>query len=93
MSALGFTRSDAGLEPADGRLSTDPLNAAEIRELSRESGCLLAICGADVWEEPASGVTPLVPRCSLVDRLEMYRFLLQNRRTGRGVSPKGPCAE
>lgn len=77
MAALGFTRSDADLPPADGRRPGDPLNAAEIRALSRESGRLLAICGADSWEGSASGVTPLVPKCSLVDRLEMYRFLLQ----------------
>lgn len=79
MSALGFNRADGGLGPAEGRLSTDPLSVAEIRELSQESGRLLAICGADVWEESAPGAIPLVPKCSLVDRLEMYRFLLQAR--------------
>lgn len=77
MAALGFTRADAGLSPVDGRSSGDPLDAGEIRALSRESGRLLAICGADSWEGPVSGVRPLVPKCSLVDRLEMYRFLLQ----------------
>ncbi|AWT27345.1 hypothetical protein Csp1_26010 [Corynebacterium provencense] len=77
MAALGFTRADAGLAPVEGRLSSDPLDAAEIRALSAASGRLLAICGADVWDGPASEVTPLVPKCSLVDRLEMYRFLLQ----------------
>jgi len=62
--------------------SCDPLSAEEIRDLSRESGLLLATCGADVWEETASAVIPLVPKCSLVDRLEMYRFLLQAWRAG-----------
>lgn len=62
--------------------SCDPLSAEEIRDLSRESGLLLATCGADVWEETASTVIPLVPKCSLVDRLEMYRFLLQAWRAG-----------
>lgn len=77
MAALGFTRADAGLGATDGHRSCDPLSAEEIRDLSRESGHLLATCGADVWEGTASAVIPLVPKCSLVDRLEMYRFLLQ----------------
>lgn len=77
MAALGFTRADAGLGAVDGLRSGDPLTAGEIRELSRESGRLLATCGADVWEGAPSSVVPLVPKCSLVDRLEMYRFLLQ----------------
>ncbi len=77
MAALGFTRADAGLGSTDGHQSSDPLSAAEIRELSHASGHLLATCGADVWEGPASAVIPLVPKRSLVDRLEMYRFLLQ----------------
>ncbi|WP_291473922.1 hypothetical protein [Corynebacterium sp.] len=77
MAALGFTRADAGLGATDDHRSCDPLSAEEIRDLSRESGHLLATCGADVWEGTASAVIPLVPKCSLVDRLEMYRFLLQ----------------
>jgi hypothetical protein len=77
MAALGFTRADAGLGVTDDHRSCDPLSAEEIRDLSRESGHLLATCGADVWEGTASAVIPLVPKCSLVDRLEMYRFLLQ----------------
>ncbi|WP_084680552.1 hypothetical protein [Corynebacterium terpenotabidum] len=84
MAALGFTRADAGISSSDGRLSTDPLSAAEIRALSRESGRLLAMCGADSRDVDLtdgagemSRVIPLVPTCSLVDRLEMYRFLLQ----------------
>lgn len=81
MSALGFTRADAGLGPGDGRLSADPLRAAEIRELSVETGRVLASCGADAWQPRGSTVTPLVPRCSLVERLEMYRYLLQRRDT------------
>lgn len=89
MAALGFVRADAGLGPVGGRLSGDPLDAAEIRGLSRESGHLLAVCGADARDVPGpvdpdsvdgdAGVIPLVPKCSLVDRLEMYRFLLQDR--------------
>lgn len=77
MAALGFTRADAGLGASGDHGSCDPLSAGEIRDLSRESGRLLATCGADVWEGTASAVIPLVPKCSLVDRLEMYRFLLQ----------------
>ncbi|MGO1949040.1 MAG: hypothetical protein ACTH1D_05355 [Mycobacteriaceae bacterium] len=80
MSALGFTRADAGLLPQDGRLSTDPLDAVEIRTLSAASGRILATCGADGWDARGGGesvVTPLVPQCSLVERLEMYRYLLQ----------------
>lgn len=77
MAALGFTRADAGLGASGDHGSCDPLSAEEIRDLSRESGLLLATCGADVWEGTASAVIPLVPKCSLVDRLEMYRFLLQ----------------
>jgi len=94
MTALGFVRADADLGPSAGRLSGDPLDATEIRALSQQSGHLLAMCGADVWEDrgdptwgdnsPIDGpaaVIPLVPKRSLVDRLEMYRFLLQDRKT------------
>lgn len=91
MSALGFTMSDAALVPDAGKLSSDPLDAAEIRALSSASGRILASCGADVWEPRGaaeSGVTPLVPRCSLVERLEMYRYLLQwhDEQSGSGDS-------
>ncbi|MGO1437493.1 MAG: hypothetical protein ACTHVX_08100 [Candidatus Corynebacterium faecigallinarum] len=82
MAALGFTRADADLAPDVGKLSSDPLDAAEIRQLSAATGHVLATCGADVWgqrDATVSGVTPLVRRCSLVERLEMYRYLLQRR--------------
>ena len=82
MAALGFTRADADLAPDVGKLSSDPLDAAEIRQLSAATGHVLATCGADVWgrlDVTVSGVTPLVRRCSLVERLEMYRYLLQRR--------------
>lgn len=88
MAALGFTRADADLAPDVGKLSSDPLDAGEIRRLSAATGHVLATCGADVWgqrEGTVSGVTPLVRRCSLVERLEMYRFLLQRRD---GNSPR-----
>ncbi|MEJ6550132.1 hypothetical protein PQI66_11305 [Corynebacterium sp. USCH3] len=80
MSALGFTRADADIAPGGGRLSTDPLSAAEIRGLSSVTGRILASCGAGAWEAHGgadSVVTPLVPRSSLLERLEMYRYLLQ----------------
>lgn len=82
MAALGFTRADADLAPDVGKLSSDPLEAVEVRRLSAATGHVLATCGADVWgqrEGTVPGVTPLVRRCSLVERLEMYRFLLQRR--------------
>ena len=53
------------------------LLASDIKELSRETGRLLALAGADGWQERVGEPTPLVPRCSMVERLEMYRFLLQ----------------
>jgi hypothetical protein len=96
MSALGFTRSDAALVPDAGKLSSDPLDAAEIRALSSASGRILASCGADVWEPRGvadSGVTPLVPRCSLVERLEMYRYLLQWHEDQGGHSDSGAHSE
>lgn len=55
-------------------------DAAEIREESRETNRLLALAGAigpEEWEPRAGEPTPLMPHCSLVERLEMYRFLLQ----------------
>ena len=54
-----------------------PLTAEEIRELSRETGRLLALAGAGGWGAKPGEPVPLVPRCSMVERLEMYRFLLQ----------------
>ncbi|MDN5581486.1 MAG: hypothetical protein ACTH2Y_04025 [Corynebacterium sp.] len=77
MAALGFTRADADIAPGGGRLSTDPLNAAEIRTLSAATGWTLASCGAGAGEDSRAVVTPLVPRRSLLERLEMYRYLLQ----------------
>lgn len=55
----------------------DPLTAAEIRELSHATGRLLAMAGAGGWGSHPNEPVPLVPRCSVVERLEMYRFLLQ----------------
>ena len=87
MSALGFTCADAGIAPGGGRLSADPLTAAEIRGLSTATGRTLAACGAGVWEAKdttGSVVTPLVPRSSLLERLEMYRYLLQRHDAAPG---------
>lgn len=53
------------------------LVASDIKDLSRQTGRLLALAGADGWQARAGEPTPLVPRCSMVERLEMYRFLLQ----------------
>lgn len=87
MTALGFTLADADLEPGGGRLSADPLTAQEIRDLSAATGQVLASCGADIWQPRGTSVIPLVPRCSLVERLEMYRYLLQ-RRASPGARPE-----
>ncbi len=87
MSALGFTLADADIDPGGGRLSTDPLNASEIRGLSSATGRSLASCGAGAWEANGtvgSVVTPLVPRSSLLERLEMYRYLLQRHEREAG---------
>ncbi|MEY8566370.1 hypothetical protein AALF15_07335 [Corynebacteriaceae bacterium 7-707] len=92
MSALGFTCADAGIAPGGGRLSADPLTAAEIRGLSAGTGRALAACGAGAWEaQGAAGsvVTPLVPRSSLLERLEMYRYLLQ-RHDRNPADPADP---
>lgn len=78
MSALGFTRADAKLPPTDTVLGTDALSASEIKWLSRRTGRILAQVGASKWEpQPDDQAVPLVPQCSLLDRLEMYRFVLQ----------------
>lgn len=78
MSALGFTRADAKLPPTDTALGTDALSASEIKWLSRRTGRILAQVGASKWEpQPDDQAVPLVPQCSLLDRLEMYRFVLQ----------------
>ncbi|WCZ37568.1 hypothetical protein CHEID_10255 [Corynebacterium heidelbergense] len=83
LSRLGFCRGDATdpahLGPVEkGRSASDALTAEEIRTLSRATGKLLALAGADGWQtRPTSGPIPLVPQRSLVERLEMYRFLLQ----------------
>ncbi len=78
MSALGFTRADAKLPPTDTALGTDALSASEIKWLSRRTGRILAQVGACKWEpQPDDQAVPLVPQCSLLDRLEMYRFVLQ----------------
>ncbi|OLT55727.1 hypothetical protein BJF89_14655 [Corynebacterium sp. CNJ-954] len=87
MAALGFTRADAGIAPGGGRLSVDPLSAAEIRGLSSATGRSLASCGAGAWEANGAAdpvVTPLVPRSSLLERLEMYRYLLQRHERDAG---------
>ncbi|SCX25352.1 hypothetical protein [Corynebacterium jeikeium] len=78
MSALGFTRADAKLPPTDTALGSDALSASEIKWLSRRTGRILAQVGACKWEpQPDDQAVPLVPQCSLLDRLEMYRFVLQ----------------
>lgn len=78
MSALGFTRADAKLPPTDTALGSDALSASEIKWLSRRTGRILAQVGASKWEpQPDDQAVPLVPQCSLLDRLEMYRFVLQ----------------
>ncbi|MEL4165066.1 hypothetical protein MTQ16_09605, partial [Corynebacterium bovis] len=81
MVGLGVTRADAGLPVTEGRQSGDPLDSAEIRALSAGTGRLLAVCGADGWPGGGApgGASALVPRRSVVDRLEIYRYLLQNR--------------
>ncbi|MDN5684467.1 hypothetical protein [Corynebacterium glyciniphilum] len=87
MAALGFTRADAGIAPGGGRLSADPLSASEIRGLSSATGRSLASCGAGAWEANGAAdsvVTPLVPRRSLLERLEMYRYLLQRHDRDAG---------
>lgn len=79
MSALGFTRADAKLPPSDTALGTDALSASEIKWLSRRTGRILAQVGASKWEpQPDDQAVPLVPQCSLLERLEMYRFVLQH---------------
>ncbi|MBF4552617.1 hypothetical protein [Corynebacterium suicordis] len=80
MQAVGYRRGDVPqlqtLMPSDLD-PEDPLTAEEIRELSRETGRLLALAGAGGWGARPGEPVPLVPRCSMVERLEMYRFLLQ----------------
>jgi hypothetical protein len=75
LGSLGITAPDGA-----------PLDEAQARALCRESAHRLATCGADAWSSlPGETVaTPLVPRCSLLDRLEMYRFLLQRREVASG---------
>ena len=84
MQAVGYRRGDvAHLPQMDSAFAgedldpEDPLTAAEIRELSRPTGHLLALAGAGGWGARPGEPVPLVPRCSVVERLEMYRFLLQ----------------
>lgn len=75
LGSLGITGPDGA-----------PLSDAAARDLCRESAHRLATCGADAWNSlpGETGATPLVPRCSLLDRLEMYRFLLQRREAASG---------
>lgn len=68
---------DAGELDPDELDPEDPLTAAEIRELSRHTGYLLALAGAGGWGLRPDQPVPLVPRCSVLERLELYRFLLQ----------------
>lgn len=78
MSALGYTRADAKLPPTETALGTDALSASEIKWLSRRTGRILAQVGACKWErQPDDQAVPLVPQCSVLERLEMYRFILQ----------------
>lgn len=79
MSALGYTRADAKLPPTDTALGADALSASEIKWLSRRTGRILAQVGACKWEpQPDDQAVPLVPQCSMLERLEMYRFILQH---------------
>ncbi|HCT14304.1 MAG TPA: hypothetical protein DIW82_05790 [Corynebacterium nuruki] len=77
LGSLGITGPDGA-----------PLDEVQARALCRDSAHRLATCGADAWSSlPGETVaTPLVPRCSLLDRLEMYRFLLQRREMASGGS-------
>lgn len=78
MSALGYTRADAKLPPTETALGADALSASEIKWLSRRTGRILAQVGACKWErQPDDQAVPLVPQCSVLERLEMYRFILQ----------------
>ncbi len=78
MSALGYTRADAKLPPTETALGADALSASEIKWLSRRTGRILAQVGACKWErQPDDQAVPLVPQCSVLERLEMYRFVLQ----------------
>ncbi|WP_296216340.1 hypothetical protein [uncultured Corynebacterium sp.] len=78
MSALGYARADAKLPPTETALGTDALSASEIKWLSRRTGRILAQVGACKWErQPDDQAVPLVPQCSVLERLEMYRFILQ----------------
>jgi len=84
MQAVGYRRGDVSHLPQLDSAFTgedldpeDPLTAAEIRELSRPTGHLLTLVGAGGWGARPGEPVPLVPRCSVVERLEMYRFLLQ----------------
>lgn len=84
MRAVGYGRRDvpsdvlpAATEFEGGAIEDRALTASEIRELSRSTGRLLALAGADGWETKPGEPTPLMPKCSIVERLEMYRFLLQ----------------
>ncbi len=86
MAALGFTRGDAIGTRQLGKLkkterASDPLTGEEIKRLSKETGQLLALAGAEGWQvtdtQDQEAATLLTPRSSLVERLEMYRFLLQ----------------
>lgn len=54
-------------------------SANDVRELCTRTRKVLAMAGADSWSpSPVETTVPLVQRSSLVDRLEMYRFLLQH---------------
>ena len=76
--ALGYARADAKLPPTETALGTDALSASEIKWLSRRTGRILAQVGACKWErQPDDQAVPLVPQCSVLERLEMYRFILQ----------------
>jgi len=54
-------------------------SANAVRELCTRTRKVLAMAGADSWSpSPEETTVPLVQRSSWVDRLEMYRFLLQH---------------
>lgn len=77
----------ATLAPAAevGRIAEDfaaavgvPMSAEQIEEKSRRTRRILAMVGADEWQaQPDEVARPLVPKRSLVQRMEMYRYVLQ----------------
>lgn len=87
---FGKGRSSAGIydirtsdrDEDSGRGDRVDLTNAEIQSLARPTIKILATAGADCWapesnESSAENCVVLVPRRSIVERLEMYRYILQ----------------